>query len=75
MINDLVADFGDPVYVCLPRTEVASLDHIIKEPINVVTVVLVVLCRIDSSLGSNRVRPSGRILVTEDLDIITQFSE
>ena len=75
MIYDCIADFRKTIYVGLAGAVVASLYGVVEKTIDGVVVVLIVLCGVDASLGSNRMGAAGRIAYAEDLDIIAQFSE
>ena len=75
LIDDVAADFGQPVNVGFTRTEVAALDCVIEEAVNAVAIVLIILRRVNSTLSRNRVRPPRRILVAKTFHQITQLAE
>jgi hypothetical protein len=75
LVNCLVAYLCGPVNIGLPGPVIATLDNIIKQAINAVAVIFIIFCRIDPSLGGNRMCPAWRILKTEGLYIIAQLRE
>jgi hypothetical protein len=58
MVNNLVAYFRCPVYISFTSPEIAALYDIIKQPINTISVILIVLCGIYSSLCSDGMGPA-----------------
>ncbi len=75
LVDDIVADLSQTIYVSLASAIVATLDGIVVETINGVTIVLIVLGRIDTALCSDRVCTTGRILDTEVEDIESHLCE
>src|SRR5690606_37888989 len=75
LIDDVHADHGQPIHVRLASTEVAALYGIVEEAIDAVAVVLVVLCGVDASLCSNRMRPARAVLVAECFDVVSLLTE
>ena len=65
LVDNIVADFCQTVYIGLTGTIVTTLDRIIEQTVYGVTIVLIVLGGIDTSLCSDRVSTTGRILDTE----------
>ncbi len=55
LVNDIVADLGKTVNVCLACTIVSSLDCVLEETVDRVVVVLVVLGSVDTTLCRDRV--------------------
>ena len=54
---------------------VAALDGVVEEAVDAVAVVVVVLGRVDAALRRDRVRPTRRVVVREDLDVVAQLAE
>ena len=71
----LIADFGEAIHVCFTGTKIAALDRVVKQSINAVAVVLIILRRVDPTLGRNRMRASRRILKAKTFHSITQFAQ
>src|SRR2546426_3976487 len=69
------ADLGEAVHVGLARSEVAALHGVVEQPEHRVTVVLVVLRRVDAALGGDRVRASGGVLEAEAGDVVPELGE
>ena len=59
LVDDGPADFCQTVHIGLTGAVVASLDGIAEEAFHAVAVVLVILCRIDATLGSNTMGTTG----------------
>ncbi len=75
LVDDVIADFRQTIYVRLACAVVATLDGVIIETIDGVTIVLVVLRRVDTTLRSNRVRTTGAVLNTEVQHIESHLCE
>ena len=56
------------------RAEVAAFYRVVKQPINAVAVVLVILRSIDSALRGNAVGASRTILETEAFHVVSELS-
>ena len=69
LVYNGVADLSQTVNVGLAGAVVAALDRIVKQTVNAVAVVLVILGRIDTALGRDGVRAARRIRDAEYLDI------
>src|SRR5262249_57411914 len=65
LVDDVDADFREPVDVGLAGPIIATLDRVVEEPLDAIAVVLVVLGRVDPALGGDRVGPAGGALVAE----------
>ena len=63
LIDDLSADLGQAMHVGFARAEIPALDRVIKEPIDAVAVVLIVLRRIDAALCRDAVSSPGATTV------------
>ncbi len=58
LVDDMNAVLRQPVDVGLACAKVAALDRVIKEPVNAIAVVLVILGSVDPALRSDGVRPA-----------------
>ena len=75
LVNDVGGDFRQAVNVGFTGAEVAALDGVVKQAVNGVAVVLVVLGRVDAALGRNGVGAAGAVLVAEAFDVVAKFGE
>ena len=75
LVNNVYTVLGKAVNICLPGTEVPPFDGIVKEPVDTVPVILVILCPIDSALCRNGVCPSWGILITKAIHIVSKFAK
>src|SRR5207237_10397348 len=50
LIDDEIADFGQPVNVCFARTEIAALDGVVKQSEHAIAVILIIFDSVDDSL-------------------------
>src|SRR6476660_1352736 len=75
LIDDLGADLCQAVDVRFARTEVAALDRVIKQPLDAVAVVLIILRRIDAALRRDTVRAAGAVLKAETIHVIAELSK
>ena len=75
VVDDQVADLGQPIDVGLAAAEVAPLHRVVKQPPDAVAVVRVVLGGVDSPLGRDAVGPARRILQAEGEDVVAQLGE
>ena len=75
LVDDRRTDFREPIDVGLPRAEVAALDRVVKETLHGVTVVLIVLRRVDPALRGDGVRAARRVLVAKALHLVTHLPE
>ncbi len=75
LVDDLHGELGQAIDVRLARPEVAALHRVVEQPIDAVAVVLVVLGGVDAALRGDRMRPPGRILVTEALHLVAELGE
>ena len=69
LVDDVVADLGQPIDVGLAGAEVAALDRVVEEAIDAVAVVLIVLGRVDAALGGHAVGAARAVLIAEDLTL------
>ncbi len=75
LVDDILAQLGQPVYIGLPGPEVTPLDGVVKQPPGGIPVVRIILRRIDSPLGGDAVGPPGAVLDAKILDVIAQFTK
>ena len=75
LVDDAVAHLSKTVHVCLTSTVVTTLDSVVEEAIHRVAIVLVVLSRVDTTLCSDRVCTTWRVLDTEVEDIEAHLCE
>ncbi len=59
LVDDVCADLSQTIDVGLTCAIVTTFDCIVEQTVDAVTVVLVVLCSIDTTLGSDRVSAAG----------------
>ena len=55
LVDDVYAQLGEAVHVSFARAKIAALDGVVEEPINAVTIVLIILGGVDAALGSDAV--------------------
>ena len=65
LVDDLNADLRQPVNVGFARPEVAALYRVVKQAVDAVAVVLIILGGIDAALRGNGMRAARRILKAE----------
>ena len=75
LVDDVVGHLGQTPDIGLAGAEVAPLDGVVKEAIDGVAVVGVVLGGIDAALGSDGVGAARAVLVAEGLHIVTQLAQ
>ena len=75
LVDDADTYFSQTVNVCLAGTEIATLDRVVKEAVDAVPIITVILGRIDSTLCGNRVRAPRTILEAEGFDVIAQLTK
>ena len=75
MVNDVVAHFGQTIYVGFAAAIITALDGVVEKTVDGVIVVLIVLGGIDTSLGCDRVGAAGRVADTENLYVVSKFSK
>ena len=68
MINNQATDLRQPVDVRLATAKIASLDRVIKQPVNAIAITGIVLGGVDATLGGNTVRAARAVLKTETID-------
>ena len=73
LVNDVEADLGQTIDVCLSRPIISTFDGVVEKTKHAVAVVLVVLGRVYSPLGCDAMRSARAILVAEAFDVVAQF--
>ena len=59
LVDDSVRHFSQTIYVCFTGTIVATFYSIVEQTVNRVTIILIILCSIDTTLCSDRVCTTG----------------
>ena len=75
MVDDVIADLGQAVNVGLAGPEIAAFDGVVEQSPDTVSVVRIILGRVDAALGGNAVSPAGAVLNAEGFDIVSQFGQ
>src|SRR5664280_3661229 len=75
LVDDVGADFGEPIDVRLTGAVVAALDGVVEQPLRRVVVVAVVLRGVDATLGCNGVGAAGAVLVAEVEDVVARLAQ
>src|ERR1700722_7343874 len=70
LVNYINADLGQTINIGLARAEVAALDGVVEKTIDAVAVVLVVLGRVDSTLGGDTGGAARTVLIAEGLYLV-----
>ena len=73
LVDNVNADLCQTVDIGLARTEIATLDGVVEQPLNAVAVVLVILGTVDPTLCGNAVRTARAVLKTEAFNLVTQL--
>src|SRR5262249_52532419 len=66
---------SEPINIRFAGTKITALNRVVKQAVNAVAIVLIILCRINAALGCNRMRASRRILKTKTLHPVSKFTE
>ena len=75
LIDDQIADFGQAINVRFARTKIAAFDRVVKQSVNAVAVVLIILRGVDSALRGDGMGAARRILITKTFHPITELAE
>src|SRR5207248_4426137 len=75
LIDNVRADFGEPINVRFARAKVAAFDRVVEQPINAVAVVLIIFRRVDSTLRGYGMRAPWRIVIAKTFHPITEFAQ
>ena len=75
LVDNVYAQLSEAVDVSLTRSEISAFNGVVEKAKYAITVVLIVLSSIDSTLSSDTVRSSWRILEAERLDPVSKFTE
>src|SRR5690606_1106866 len=75
LINDIYAHFSEAIHVAFTSAVVAAFHGVIKQAIDAIAIVPVILGSVDASLSGNTVRTPRAVLKAECLDVIPHLSE
>jgi hypothetical protein len=75
LVNDIGADLCESVNIGFPGSKISPLDGIVKEAMGTISIILVIFSGINPSLGCDGMSPSGRVLITKTVHIVSKFSE
>ena len=75
LIDDVSAYLGKTIDIGFAGAEVSTLDRVVEESPNAVTIVLVVLGGIDTPLSGDRMGAAGAVMETECLHLITELGK
>ena len=75
LVNDVNAVFSKTMNVCFACAKVATFDCVVEQTMNAVAVTLVVLCTVDTALGSNGVRTTCRVMKCKRIDLVSEFGK
>src|SRR4051812_3094918 len=75
LIDDVDAQLREPIDVRFAGSVVSTFDGVVKETVNAVAVVLIILRRVDASLGRDAVRAPGTVLNTKAENVVPQLTE
>ncbi len=73
LIDDIGAHLGETVNVGFTRSEVAAFHGVVKETVDAVPIVLIILCRVDAPLGGDAMGAPGAVLKTEAVDVVAEL--
>src|SRR5262249_7167546 len=75
LIDDVQTELRQPVNIGFARAEISAFDRVVKKTKNAVSVVLIILGRVDPALSRDAVGTSRTILIAKARNVITQFGE
>src|SRR5208337_5156189 len=75
LVDDVDRDLGKAVDVGLAGSEVSPFDGVVEQPEDAVAVVLIVLGRVDPTLGGDRVCSPRAVLKAEAGDLVAQLRQ
>ena len=75
LVDDVAGNLGEAVYIGLSGAEIATLHRIVEKAVDGVTIVLVVVCSVDTALCRDGVSATRGILVAEALDVVAQLGQ
>ena len=75
LVDNVHADLGEAVDIAFAGAEVAAFDCVVEQPVNAVTVVLVILRGIDPALGGDAVGAPGAVLNAKRFYIVPEFAK
>src|SRR5204863_7176119 len=75
LVDDVSADFSEAINVRFARTKIAAFDRVIEQPINAVTIVLIIFRGVNSDLGDDGVGAARRILIAKTSHSIAELAK
>src|SRR5262245_62189900 len=75
LVDDVHADLGQAVDVGLTRAEIAALDRVVKQAVDRVAVVAVILRGVDAALRGDGMRAARAVLETEGFDLVPELAQ
>ena len=75
LVDDVDADLRQPVGVALAGAEVAALDRVVKQAVDAVAVVAIVLGGVDPALGGDRVGPARAVVIREAVHLVALLAQ
>src|SRR5207248_1164812 len=75
LVDDVAADFGQPINVRFPRTKIAAFDCVVEQTVNAVAVVLIIFGGVNPTLGGDGVRAARRILIAKAFHPVAELAQ
>src|ERR1051325_9625942 len=75
LINYVHAELGQTIDIRFPRTKIAPFHRVVEETIDTVTIVTIILSRVDTSLSGYTVGASRAVVIAEAENVVTQLGE
>jgi hypothetical protein len=75
LVDDGVAHLGQAIDIGLAGAEVAALDRVVKETVDAVAVVAIVLGRVDAALCGHAVGAARAVLIGVALDVVALLAQ
>src|SRR5581483_2156087 len=75
LVDNAIADLGEPVHIPFARTVVATLDGIVEQAVDGVAVIRIILSGVNSTLRRNTMRAARGVLNTEGLNVVAKLRE
>ncbi len=75
LIDDVEADLRQAVDVGFAGAEIAALHRVVKQAVDAVAIVVIILGGVDAALRGDGVRAPRRILEAEALDVVAQLGQ
>src|SRR5262249_28128723 len=74
LVDDVNADFCQAMDIGFPRAKITPLDRVVKEAVDRVAIIAIVLRRVHTSLCRDRMCAARTVLKTEALDVIAKLT-